>query len=103
MPTYDYICSACGPFEAIRGLDDRYIACSCGGEAERCPFSGIPEIKGTLPVHRIPDTSERWHKAEQAHKASGWDVDLAVRHLRKGVVEDKEGRRNVDLKRAGHA
>jgi putative FmdB family regulatory protein len=30
MPTYDYECTSCGRFEAVRSIDDRNLPATCG-------------------------------------------------------------------------
>lgn len=99
MPNYDYTCPKCGTFEAYGRPDDRFLECGvCGGQAERRPFSSVPYLKGETVSKSIPDPEYRWDAEKREHRASGWDLDRAVRHLRKGIREDKEGRRSVDLK-----
>jgi putative FmdB family regulatory protein len=47
MPTYDYDCARCGPFEALRRLAQRDEACacpSCGGAAPRV-FVHAPRLE----------------------------------------------------------
>lgn len=103
MPLYVYLCPKEGLFEAHGRHDERFIECACGEQAERRPFSGLPQIKGKVETHAIPDDSERWHRAEIDHKAKGWDLDRAVRYLRKGIREDNQGHHVFDAAQAGPA
>ena len=50
----------------------------------------------------IPDASYRQEAQERGLKRDGWDLDRSVRHLRKGIKEDSQGRRFVDLKGVGN-
>jgi hypothetical protein len=81
MPYYNYNCGICGMFEQRAGYDDKFVACSCGLDAERAPFSGVPGIIGF-----VGDGAE-----------TGWDGDRAIGFLRSKVREDKEGRKTVNV------
>jgi len=39
MPTYEYQCPECGPFDKVVSLSDyddmKYVTCRCGGQAKR--------------------------------------------------------------------
>lgn len=100
MPLYAYLCPFCrAAFEERAGLDDRFLECpGCGSTAERRPFSGVPYISGETVARDIPDASYRQEAQERGLKRDGWDLDRSVRHLRKGIKEDNQGRRFVDLK-----
>jgi putative FmdB family regulatory protein len=46
MPTYDYLCLACGPFDALRNLAQRNEACpcrTCGAQSHRA-FVAAPRL-----------------------------------------------------------
>jgi putative FmdB family regulatory protein len=53
MPTYDYSCAACGPFDALRAIAQR-------DQAADCPRCGkpAPRVIGSGP-HLVGDRSNR--------------------------------------------
>jgi putative FmdB family regulatory protein len=54
MPNYDYSCSACGPFTAMRPMEEFRELCACpacGGAAPRT-FLKAPAIAGLEPTRR---------------------------------------------------
>jgi len=48
MPTYDYVCPACGPFDALRSLAQRNDPCFCRtcGAASARAWVGAPHPAG---------------------------------------------------------
>jgi len=98
MPYYDFNCPSCGVYEASGHRDDRHQVCVCGAIAERLPYSGVPQLKGETVSLNIPDPSYRFDAGAREHRATGWDLDRAVRHLRSARTEDKDGRTFVGLK-----
>jgi putative FmdB family regulatory protein len=72
MPTYDYACSSCGPFDAIRPMADRDQAPAC----PRCAGAAARVVAGAPRVTRSADRSRDGGSAEQgsyrrmAHPAS---------------------------------
>lgn len=103
MPRYDFRCPSCGVFEAQAGRDDRFIEHDCGSVAERRPFSGVPALKGETVSRNIPDADYRQDALKRESRASGWDVDRAVRTMRKGLVEDGQGNKSIDMKKVANA
>ena len=98
MPIYRYRCPDCGVFEMDGRRDEREAECACGSTATRLPFSGVPYLRGETVSKNIPDPAYRFDAQAKEHRATGWDLDRAVRTLRTGIREDSEGRRYVDLK-----
>lgn len=47
----------------------------------------------------IPDKAYRREAEEKALRKQGWDEDRALNHIRQRVVEDKQGRKQVDLRK----
>ena len=104
MPVYAYHCPNCGIFEAYAGLDAGTLACpNCAQSARRRPFSSVPYIKGETVAKAIPDGFYRQEAEHRELKQQGWDLDRSVRHLRKGLVEDKDGHRSFDMRKAATA
>ena len=102
MPVYLYRCPEHGYFEQVGGLDESLTYCACGEPSRRAPYSGIPYIKGETVAKEIPEGEYRREARDRAHRATGWDLDRAVRTLRGAVSEDKEGRKQVDLREISH-
>jgi len=71
MPTYDYACSDCGGFDAIRKLADRDKPCpcpECGSAAPRV-FAHAPRLACTTPEQRRAlDTNERAQYAPRSSR-----------------------------------
>ncbi|WP_367847308.1 zinc ribbon domain-containing protein [Rhodoferax sp. WC2427] len=54
MPTYDYVCPACGGFEAIRRLAERDDPCACpvcGNAAQRVLTLSTAEPRRASSAH----------------------------------------------------
>ena len=97
---YDYGCGAHGIFEAFGGVNDSFMPCPiCHEPARRRPFSGVPNISGeTVARSQIPDPVYRMD-AEKRHLNATWgDGSRSVEMLRKNVIEDAQGRKQIDLK-----
>ena len=108
MPRYDYRCPEHGIFEAHAGLDARQEPCPvCGFTSERRPFSGIPYLNGETTSKNIPEPVYKQHQEGKELRATGWDLDRAVRHLRGGIKETETGGHQFDPQaaevRADHA
>ena len=104
MRVYAYNCGACGIFEASAGLDDSELPCpTCHKPARRRPYSSLPALRGETVVKSIPDESYKREAMKRDSRASGWDVDRAVRSMRQNLKEDGEGNKVIDLKQAAHA
>ena len=74
MPTYDYACSACGGFDAIRSLADRNEPCACPecGSAAPRVFAHAPRLACTTPEQRRAfDTNERAQHAPRSSRDGG--------------------------------
>ena len=57
MPTYDYRCKTGHWFEAVGGLEERYIPCPEHGEpSKRADVSGIPGVN--TPTVRFKPSKE---------------------------------------------
>lgn len=98
MRVYLYRCAEGHEFEQQGGLDDALTHCACGQPARRRPFSGIPYLKGETVARSIPDP-HYWHEAAlKESRASGWDVDRAVRAMRSNIREDTTGNKFVEVK-----
>ena len=57
-----------------------------------------PHLHGATVVKGIPEPY-RAEAERRASRASGWDVDRAVRTMRKGLREDEQGNTTVTLER----
>ena len=54
-------------------------------------------IRGKGRSGDIPDPAYREEAQKRELRSQGWDFDRAVRHIRKNVREDKEGRKSVQM------
>lgn len=99
MPVYVYGCGADGNFEAAGSHNDSCQPCPvCHQPARRRPFSGLPNLKGDTVARTIPDPSYR-QEAEKRHLNQIWgDASRAAEMLRKNVVEDAQGNKQIDMK-----
>jgi putative FmdB family regulatory protein len=99
MRTYDYRCRTCGEtFERVAGLLDRFVEGPCGHQAERRPFSGVPNLKGETVSRSIPDPSYR-QEAEKRNLNSTWgDGSRSAEMIRKNLFTDAQGNRQIDMK-----
>lgn len=96
MPLYDFRCRAHGAFEATVGRGCSVQPCPrCGKDSAR--ELSVPYIAGQTVARSIPDADYRHEAALRASRKSGWDVDRAVRAMRKSVREDSAGNRSVAL------
>lgn len=62
MPTYDYACSACGPFEAVRRIAERDLPAACGqcGAASARAWLAAPSLADMPAARRLAmATNER--------------------------------------------
>lgn len=71
MPTYDYLCPQCGPFETIRAMAQRNDPCACpdcGEDAQRALLSAprLSAVSGA--VRQAHETNERAANAPTASK-----------------------------------
>lgn len=62
MPTYDYLCPHCGPFETLRGMAQRNDPCACpdcGAQSGRAMLSAprLSALSGT--ARQAHETNER--------------------------------------------
>jgi putative FmdB family regulatory protein len=98
MRTYDYRCRTCGEtFERVAGLLDRFVEGPCGHQAERRPFSGVPNLKGETVSRSIPDPSYRI-EAEKRDLNSTWgDASRSAEMLRKNAYNDGTGMKKIDM------
>jgi putative FmdB family regulatory protein len=97
MPVYDYWCVVDGAFEQVAGRDCTSQPCpACGSDARR--LLSVPHLKGQTVVKSIPDPLYRADAALRASRASGWDVDRAVRTMRKGMRTDEQGNQSVSAR-----
>ena len=72
MPTYDYRCDRCGPFQALRSiaLRDAEARCpDCGAVAPRV-LSGSPHVAGVRRTLAAPDASAAGAYPRMRHPAS---------------------------------
>jgi putative FmdB family regulatory protein len=95
MPTYEYRCAHCGPFEKRAGYEDRSAPCRCGGAATRAPFSGSTGVivEGRLlPTNPVEKQQHDFKKLRE----SGWDRDRAITGIRKNIKTDKEGHKHFN-------
>lgn len=71
MPTYDYLCPQCGPFDALRSLAARNDPCacpSCGADAARTLLTA-PRVSALSSTARAAhETNERAAHAPLASK-----------------------------------
>ena len=68
MPTYDYACSQCGPFEAVRRIAERDLPATCGGcgAASARAWIGAPNLADMPAARRLAmATNERASHAPQ--------------------------------------
>ena len=104
MPKYDYLCPGCHEaFEANAGVHERFLECVCGSQAERRPFSGIPNLKGATVARSIPDPAYRQEAEKRALNASWGDGARSVEMLRKNSFTDAQGNKQIDLKGMNNA
>ena len=104
MPTYKYLCPNCHEaFEQQAGWNDRFIVCACGSEAERRPFSSIPNLKGETVARSIPDVDHRFDAEKREFQASwgGNDRTLDMLHRHRSV-DQTNGWTMVDTKGMNH-
>jgi putative FmdB family regulatory protein len=74
MPTYDYACGQCGPFEAFRRMQDRDAAAGC----PRCEKpAGRVYLGGSVPTLGLG-------KADAAHAANMAAAQGAYARMRHG-------------------
>ena len=99
MPIYSYRCPDDGVFEQYGGRDDDLVTCPCGQAARRLPFSSVPYIKGATVARSIPDPAYKTEAMRREHRAKGWDEDRAIRTMRKGLVEDAQGNKSLDMQK----
>ena len=74
MPTYDYVCPACGPFDALRSLAQRNDPCFCRtcGAASARAWVGAPRLAAIdAGLRRAHETNERAAHAPKSSKAGG--------------------------------
>lgn len=100
MPLYDFACTTCGGcFEARAGYEMRQLCCpACGGVARRAEvYRQATIIAGaTLPPREdAMAVQQEWFR--EVRKA-GWDGDRAISEIRKNLVEDREGRLQLDVR-----
>lgn len=71
MPTYDYDCTGCGPFDALRSVAARNEPCvcpACGAPAARV-FAHAPHLACVSPEQRrAHDTNERARHAPRSSR-----------------------------------
>ena len=71
MPTYDYACTTCGDFDALRALKDRNEPCACpwcGAAAQRV-FAHAPRLACTTPQQRrAAEVNERARHAPRSSR-----------------------------------
>lgn len=70
----------------------------CGSQAERRPFSGIPNLKGDTVAKNIPDPHYKFDAQRKEHRENWGGLDRAVETIRTGMREDKQGNRIFDAK-----
>ena len=92
MPRYDYRCLEHGVFEQQGRLDEDVVSCVCGQPARRCPYSGVPYLKGETVSRNIPDPEYKTDAQKRELRGQGWDIDRSVRTMRKGLVETEAGK-----------
>lgn len=64
MPTYDYACGQCGPFEAMRSI-------ACRAEPVACPQCTSPAERAWLTAPRLASmSSQRRHAMSTNERAS---------------------------------
>jgi putative FmdB family regulatory protein len=56
MPTYDYVCSPCGGFDALRSLADRDLPA-------RCPACGAASPRVLVAAPRLAELSDSTRRA----------------------------------------
>ena len=74
MPTYDYACSRCGGFDALRTLAARNDPCACPvcGSAASRVFVSAPRLACTSPEQRRAlETNERSQNAPRSSRDTG--------------------------------
>ena len=99
MRVYRYRCPGCGDFEALAGLDDRHIACACGLDAERRPYTGLPSIHGETVARNIPEMAYRNEAIKRDFNQSWGTAERSVELLRKhSYIDESSGDRVVDVK-----
>jgi putative FmdB family regulatory protein len=54
MPTYEYACASCGPFDALRPIAERDRAADCPGCSQPAPrvLGGGPNLAGLAAATR---------------------------------------------------
>ena len=55
-------------------------------------------VRKRRPAESIPDPAYRQEAQQRELKAQGWDGARAMEHIRSRVREDKQGRKQVDLR-----
>lgn len=74
MPTYDYVCPTCGPFDALRSLAQRNEDCLCRlcGTASRRAILSAPSLAAMDgSARRAHETNERAAHAPKSSKELG--------------------------------
>jgi hypothetical protein len=98
MPAYIYRCGGCGDFEQVAGRDDRFVLHTCGHQAERRPFSGVPNLKGETVSRSIPDPSYRFEAQKRDLNSTWGDASRSAEMLRKNAYDDGSGMKKIDMK-----
>jgi len=72
MPTYDYECASCGPFEAFRAIDDRNLPAACGvcGAASNRVMVAAPRLAVMSSDQRIAFSTNERASHEPQHSSS---------------------------------
>ena len=104
MPRYDYRCLLCNSaFEEAAGLNDRFITCACGGQAERRPFSGVPAIKGETVARAIPEPAYRDERMKRELAQTWGTAEKSATLIRKHSHIDDTGTQQLDVRALNEA
>lgn len=61
MPTYDYLCPSCGPFEILRGMAQRNHPCAC-------PQCGTDSARALLAAPRLSTLASGTRQAHETNE-----------------------------------
>ena len=104
MPIYAYRCQIChSAFKEVAGRDDRYIACACGGQAERRPFSGVPAIKGETVAQAIPEPQYRDERLKRELAQTWGTAEKSATLIRRHSHIDDTGTQQLDVRALNEA
>ncbi len=98
MPRYDYSCPHCGAdFEASKPHGAEWAECTCGSMAHRKPYSGVPYLIAATATKAIPEEPYRMAAEKKDLAAKGWTAERSIEEIRKNIVEDNDGNKQLNV------